>query len=200
MKKSLTLIVISLIILSNVFIPINASNNTDPDHDGIPGVRGVNYDVVTVFVENNNFENRFNKIEITPNALLGYSVGNVQYVGICGPYSSPPGGEAIGVPGVTLTLSTSVTLSASVSTSFGIGVNDVSAAVGVQIQASYTLQISGSFTVPSKYNGRTVKSVKFSGHPYSKLYSYDFLYLGLKTGSGAAEIPWGISYNYIYFY
>jgi len=200
MKNVLNYLIITLIIISNIFIPISAKTNLDPDNDGIPGLRGVDYDIVRVYVESNSTNNVYSPKEISPQIMSAYSIGNVRYLGICGPYSSPVGGETFGGPGVTLTLSTSVSISASISTSLGIGYNEISVGLGFQVQASYTLQISGAFTVPSTYNGKTVKRVKFSAHPYSKLYSYDFMYFGIKTGSGNAEIPWGISYEYVYYY
>ncbi|QYF80897.1 hypothetical protein KY492_18320 [Brevibacterium sp. PAMC21349] len=113
---------------------------------------------------------------------------------------------AIGGPGVVLNISQNKSVATTVSANFGASNAALSGALGYSVTGTTTITISGTFKVPSKVNGKSVKSLKFTAYPVYKTKLYDVYkmpwnsYSWTKQGTGTAKKAYGVSYKKVYTY
>lgn len=100
---------------------------------------------------------------------------------------------AIGGPGVVLNISQNKSVATTVSANFGASNAALSGALGYSVTGTTTITISGTFKVPSKVNGKSVKSLKFTAYPVYKTKLYDVYkmpwnsFSWTKQGTGTAK-------------
>lgn len=118
-------------------------------------------------------------------------------------------GKTSGQPGTTISLSVNKSLSATSSTSCSISDSIITAAVGFDITKSYGISHSASANVPSKVNGKKVKTMTLSAYPIYKTKNFTIqrrakivttVYSWKDYGTGNARKPYGIYFSKSYSY
>lgn len=195
MKKT---IIFGLILFLSILSMTPVMAFDDPDNDGIPGLRGIDYDLVVMHHEKVDMpEYKQEKDNILPRLMPGYSIRTVRHNG---GGSSPFSISQTGIPGGTITFSNKASITISADTSFGISAGDVSAKVGFSISETYSTTLTYSYKIPSKYNGKSVKSCKVYPRAEYETYAYDFYFLEMKTGTGFSDEVTGINYVHLFTY
>ena len=165
-----------------------SANESDPDNDGIPGTEGLDYFIVHT---ENIPKEKVSKSTIKPMAGPGYSVRNSRHSGGGNKQFAIP---QIGYPGGEIIFEDTYSTSMRVDTTTGIGISDISAELGFSVSRTCSRKLGYHYKVPSKANGKTVKSATLSPRLNYNTYSYDFYFLESKIGSGIAESPLNIDY------
>lgn len=108
---------------------------------------------------------------------------------------------ANGNSGITLSLSQSKSISCTYSTSISVNAKTITAGVGFSVTGSETINISGSYKVPSTYNGKKVIKGYLEAYP---IYNKKTFTIQSKpaiggswsnVGSGSASRPYGVSFK-----
>lgn len=195
--KFIMSIIITCCISFSIIPVVGIENNLDPDNDGIPGIRGIDYDIMIISKDITlpKYENDYSQPSLY--AAPGYSVRNVKK---WSDGSKPFALSQRGTPGGTIKFSTTATISLSADTSLGIGYNDVSAKVGFSVSTSYSQTLVYSYAIPSTYNGRAVATCEVKPWLDYTRYKYDFYFLEVKTGSGYSDKPIRVDYVHVYTY
>ncbi|MFE4238805.1 hypothetical protein [Peribacillus butanolivorans] len=113
---------------------------------------------------------------------------------------------AIGGVGVVLNIGQTKSVATTVSANFGASNAALTGALGYSVTGTTAITIIGQFTVPSKVNGKSVKSLKFTAYPVYKTKLYDVYkmpwnsFTWTKQGTGMAKKAYGVSYKKVYTY
>lgn len=112
---------------------------------------------------------------------------------------------ATGQPGITLSITKTKSVNTTLSAAFGATYSAISGAVGWNVTGSTSISISGSAKVPSKHNGKSVKTMTLHAKPVYKVKSFDVYryvpgYINTKLGTGTTKKACGVSYTKTYVY
>ena len=114
--------------------------------------------------------------------------------------------KAEGEPGITVSISQTKTVSTTLSATFGMEKSAISAKVGWNVSGSKSITISGSYTVPYTYNGKSVKSATLCAKAIYKVKYFD-VYRGIQgssvetlLGTGNTKQAYGVSFYKTYVY
>lgn len=112
---------------------------------------------------------------------------------------------ATGQPGITVSITKTKSVSTTLSATFGATYSAISGAVGWNVTGSTSISISGSAKVPSKYNGKSVKTMTLHAKPVYKVKSFDVYkyvpgYINTKLGTGTTKKAYGVSFTKTYVY
>lgn len=142
---------------------------------------------------------------ITPNAIINrYRVRGVKK--ISDKTDSGAIAVASGQPGMTLAINQTKSVSTTTSAKFGASDKMISAEVGWSTTGSTAISISGSYKVPSKANGKKVKSCKLSAHAIRKRKSFIVDKMAwnstkwVKQGTGNVGKAYGVSFKKTFIY
>ena len=111
-----------------------------------------------------------------------------------------------GGPGVTLKIDQVKSVSTTVSAKYGASNKIISAEVGWSVTGSSSISISGSFKVPSKSGGKSVRSCKLSAYPLRRRKSFIVDKMAWnsikweKQGTGYVSKAYGITFKKSYQY
>lgn len=154
-----------------------------------------------------DFLDEFDEEEVTfsPFAIINrYRVGNAKtgndYTGTT-KIATTSGG-----PGVTLSISQTKTVSTTVNAKFGASDKIISAEVGWSTTGSTSINISGTFTVPARYNSKPVQRVTFYARPVykTKTFSVDKMAWNStkweRQGMGTTRKAYGIAFYKTFTY
>lgn len=212
----------SLVILLSIFSPILASAATSNEIDYYADPRenpnlieGIDYDIETITIDNvyeinsnevlNNeesFSEPQSRMVVMPGPL--WKTTDVTYVGeVVGKTSV---WDTSGKPGITIGTTFNKSVTATVSETYGASYSALSANLNFTIGVNYGVSSSGSYTVPSKYNGKNVSQVTLKAYPKYKKYSMkvhkrnDIYFRYDYKGISYAQKPTGINFDYIFYY
>ncbi|MCI9293326.1 MAG: hypothetical protein HFF01_05880 [Erysipelotrichaceae bacterium] len=121
---------------------------------------------------------------------MGYRVGAVTCAAPFHQVRNTVIAMAIGSPGVTISISETKAVSSTYSASFGANISLISTAVGFNVTGTRSIEIKGSYTVPS-VGVRT----KLIAKPVDEVYNYTVYYNGTKKGSGIARRAIGVDFS-----
>lgn len=113
---------------------------------------------------------------------------------------------SIGGPGVVLVIKQTKSVATTVSANFGASNAALSGSIGWSVTGTTSVAISGTFKVPSKVNGKSVKSLKFTAYPVYKTKLYDVYkmpwnsFSWSKQGTGTAKKAYGVAFKKVYTY
>ncbi|AOH54539.1 hypothetical protein ABE28_009275 [Peribacillus muralis] len=156
----------------------------------------------SLLIENNDTENETTP---TPRAIINqYKVNNVR--GGSDVTGSSGIATAIGEVGILLNIGQTKSVATTVSADFGASNAALSGALGYSVTGSTSITISGQYRVPSKVNGKKVKTCKMTAYPVYKTKLYDVhkmpwnAFSWTKMGTGKAKKAYGVSYKKVYTY
>lgn len=102
--------------------------------------------------------------------------------------------EASGSPGITLTIEKTVGVSNTYSCASGVDTGTINACVGFNVTSSESISVSGSYTVPSRLNGRNVSVGHLIAYPLYDCYSFDVYMSSYYLSSGTAKHAVGCTF------
>lgn len=110
-----------------------------------------------------------------------------------------------GQPGITISITKTKTVSTTLSATFRATYKAISGAVGWNVTGSTSISISGSATVPSKHNGKAVKTMTLHAKSVYKVKNFDVYryvpgYVSTKKGTGTTKKACGVSFTKTYSY
>lgn len=200
MKKILSFVFVLALFGSNIITPVRAHEGVDPDNDGIPGVLGVDYDIVS-WEEEPKFV--IPEEELSQRLGFGVSIRNMRknldcIYGIVDRVS--------GVPGLTIGMGKTISLQNSVSLSSGVSLEDLTSSIKVNlginttVSRTYSTQTSASLAIPHTHNGKKVVRAEITAQPIFYAFNYDVYRFGIKSSSNYVESFKSFHYSIIYYY
>ncbi|NRG48453.1 hypothetical protein HRF87_27605, partial [Bacillus sp. CRN 9] len=218
MKKLSFIFFTSLLVLSSLLFTSSASaSSSEIDYDADPRdnpnlIEGVDYDIETIEVdfaeeidgEPATEDSEF--VEINPFMVVMpgplWKTTDIKNLG------TVKGGkiwDTDGKPGMTLSTTFTKNVTATVSTTYGATASALSQNLSFTIGKSYGVSSSGSYKVPTKHNGKNVKSVTLRAYSKQQKYSMkvhkrnDILYRYDYKGTTNAFKPVGVIFDYIHY-
>lgn len=194
MKKTFSLLLAALIILSGFTVYAKNSNNEIALPDS---------EVVEEF-DYRIQENDYNFDNIMPAGRISYKVKKLGVSSVIGNYT---GQSVSGEPGLTISLSQmdSKTFSASSNITWGLkGLAEAS--LGFSFSASKTIKHSATITVPRLHNGRKVKRAEIKAYELYDKHDFKITWTSYHVkkphvlGTYWAKNPSGYHYKVVYYY
>lgn len=170
------------------------------------GDESSNYEIIEEFdmlCPSDTFNlNKSSKIE--PRTHITYKVTQTGITSEIGDYT---GQSVSGAPGVTISLSQMKSVSLSASSNVAWDVRQIAqATLGFNFSASTTLQHSGTYSVPTYYNGKKVKRAEIKAYALYDKYTFKVTWTSARVktpqfyGNYWAKKPSGYHYKVVYYY
>ncbi|MDR3224724.1 MAG: hypothetical protein LBT52_00300 [Clostridiales Family XIII bacterium] len=131
-------------------------------------------------------------------SLLPWRVKNVKTLSYG--LSSNPIAITSGQPDITIGTAKTSSIPSSYAASFGVAASVVSASVGFRVTGSTSMTYSGTWTIPSKHNGKSVKKGYLEARTIYLRKSYDIYRLSTRQGTGTAKKAKGVDFSKSYTY
>lgn len=180
------------------FITLGVTTNVDASNDDVAWIdRGYpepeNDDAAEISLSEQQV--------IMPMSWIGVSIQNIEFDRFSFDLTTIIKSDTLAANGSN-TFTLSYTRSTTVSGVLSINAVDINIELGVSENAQVSVTNSYTFECPSSYGGLQVIQCSVTYHPKYALYTFDEVFLGIKTGSGTSKVLVGfyqkVKYYYVY--
>lgn len=181
-----------------LFIALGLTTNVDASSDDIECVdRGYPDSEKDAGAEISLIDQQF----IMPMSWIGVSIQNIEFDRFSFDLTTIIKSDTLSANGSN-TFTLSYTRSTTVSGVLSINAVDINIELGVSENAQVSVTNSYTFGCPSTYGGLQVMQCSVTYYPKYALYTFDEVFLGIKTGSGTSKVLVGfyqkVKYYYVY--